>query len=161
MLTKIWINAAQLADAVTALVSPVKMPGRNAVQTVNPLRGLGPVNFDRTTKSWQIEFVITRLHGSALDAAQFRASHNLNDIPNVADLTIQWSEAGSTFTAAIAAAAWEEVDPELIGTISTKTNYRVTGGPLVVNRNDVAAPDSIATEGSDSITTEGGDIITP
>jgi hypothetical protein len=159
MLTQIWCNSKQIADAVIALVSPVKMPGHGEVQTVIPVRALGPVNYDRIAMTWTIEFMITRIHACALDAVEFRANHKLKFIPNVADLTMQWSEAGSTLTAAIAAAAWADVDVELIGTISTKTTYRVSGGPLVVTRNNVAAPDTVATEGSDSVVTEGGDAI--
>ncbi len=161
MLTQIWINNVQLADGVTALVSPVRMPGKNASRQVIPLRAPGVANYDRVTKVYTVEFYITRQHASDIAAAQFRASHNANDIANVGDLVMEWISGTQTLTGTIAGAAWQDVDPELIGAISTRTAYRVTGGPIVVLLTDSSAPGNLETESGLNIETESGTPLAP
>ena len=133
MLTKVYSGITELANGTTALCGPLRLPGANLVQTHYPIRALGPVNIDRYGKSYVVSFEIVKLHASPFAAALFRASHH-KELANVANLVIRQTTGTDVLVVTIGDAAWEQVDPILLG-LSTRTRYRVTGGPLSVQES--------------------------
>lgn len=142
--------------AVGVVTRGLPFPTKREMEVIAMIDAVGVSVFDRTTRTVELEFTITREHEGAAQALVFAATHD-GVATGKADLRIQFTQNDVTYTLKSLGCAWQAVTSEPYG-LSTDSTYRVSGPPFVATDTEGGAVGEFV-EGGDGYDQNYGPII--